>query len=297
MTRKEFIQLSAVASVASILPVSCVSNKQTSKFKLGYQLFSIRDFMDTQPIETLKFLKELGYQDFETYGLDTNNLGYYGYPASEFKMILEDLELTVSSGHYGFSDFFDRDQDDLLRYIDHCIEGAKTLNASYITWPWMDPKYRNPEGFRKLTPMLNTIGERVTQANLGFAYHNHGYEFENHMGENGFDIILRDTDPELVKFQMDMYWIFHEAISTPKKLVEEQPGRYVMWHIKDMDKQTRDYTELGNGSIDYTKVLPNPEKSGLDFLYIEQGGNFAINSKESAAASAVYYKENLQQLL
>ena len=70
-----------------------------------------------------------------------------------------------------------------------------------------------------------------------------------------------------------------------------------MWHIKDMDKVTRDYTELGNGSIDYTQILPDPEKSGLKYYYIEQGGNFAVNSMESVATSALFFKKNLQHLI
>jgi sugar phosphate isomerase/epimerase len=84
---------------------------------------------------------------------------------------------------------------------------------------------------------------------------------------------------------------------SPKELVEKQPGRYVMWHIKDMDKVTQDYTELGNGSIDYTQVLPDPSRSGLAFYYLEQGGNFAHSSMQSITDSAAYFKERLQRYL
>jgi sugar phosphate isomerase/epimerase len=70
-----------------------------------------------------------------------------------------------------------------------------------------------------------------------------------------------------------------------------------MWHIKDMDVKTRDYTELGNGAINYLNLLPDPEKSGLDYYYIEQGGNFATSSTQSAADSAAYFKKNLQHFL
>ena len=107
-----------------------------------------------------------------------------------------------------------------------------------------------------MAPKLNTIGEQVAAAGLGFAYHNHGFEFEDHGGENGFDIIIKETDPALVKLQIDMYWVMHSSKQTPKELIAAQPGRFVMWHIKDMDKVSRDYTELGNGSIDYLKELP-----------------------------------------
>jgi len=297
MNRRNFIQLSSVAAAATLLPISCISTDASKKYKLGYQLYSIRDLMDVDPVNTLKSLKAMGYQDFETYGLDTSNLGYYGYKASDFKNILDDLELSVSSGHYGFSDYLEKTDDELLRYVDFCIEGAKALGARYITWPWMDHKYRNMEGFYLLTKKLNRIGERVTNAGLGFAYHNHGYEFEDHNGTHGFEAILKETDPELVKFQMDMYWVMHENRSTPKEMVAAQPGRYVMWHIKDMHRVSRDYTELGNGSIDYPTLLPDPKTSGLEYYYIEQGGNFSVNSEESARTSAKYFKAELQRYL
>ena len=91
---------------------------------------------------------------------------------------------------------------------------------------------------------LNLIGEQVKSADLGFAYHNHGYEFQNWGGTSGHDILMKITDKNLVKLQMDMYWVIHSG-KTPKELVDKHPGRYVMWHIKDMDKITRDYSELG----------------------------------------------------
>ena len=144
---------------------------------------------------------------------------------------------------------------------------------------------------------LNVIGEQVSKAGLGFAYHNHGFEFEDHNGENGFDIILKETDPALVKLQMDMYWVMHSSKYTPKELIDAQPGRYVMWHIKDMDSVTRDYTELGNGTINYLDILPDSTKSGLEYYYLEQGGNYTANSLQSAADSAEYFKANLQKYL
>ena len=148
-----------------------------------------------------------------------------------------------------------------------------------------------------MSKKLNIIGEQITKAGLGFAYHNHGYEFEEHDGESGFEIIMRETDPSLVKLQMDMYWVMHSSKYTPKELIQKQPGRYVMWHIKDMDKVSKDYTELGNGSIDYVELLPDPNISGLEFYFIEQGGNFSDDSMKSASDSAKYFKEYLQKYL
>ena len=276
------------------LLMSCENQKKSSspKFKIGLQLFSVRDAMEKDPLATLKALKKMGYQDFETYGFDAESETIYGYSVAEFKTILDTLGLSTTSGHYGFADYMEASPAALKAYVEKCIHAAKTLNAPYLTWPFVPEKYRNPAGFIMLAERLNQIGQQVHEAGLGFAYHNHGYEFDNWEGTKGFDILLANTNSNWVKLQMDMYWAVHSGI-TPKALVDAQPGRFVMWHIKDMDKESRDYTEMGSGSIDYTSMLPDPDISGLEYYYIEQGGNYQINSMESAKTSIEYVKKAL----
>ncbi|MAC62295.1 MAG: xylose isomerase [Flavobacteriaceae bacterium] len=263
---------------------------------MGLQLFTVRDALAKDPVDTLKKLKKMGYEDFETYGFNPKTKKIYGFKIPEFKEILDDLNLTTTSGHYGFSEYFNSSDDELKWFVDHCISASKKLNAPFITWPWVHPERRNPESFKVLADKLNLIGELVKSAGLGFAYHNHGYEFQNWGGTTGHEILMKITDKNLVKLQMDMYWVIHSG-KTPKELVDKHPGRYVMWHIKDMDKITRDYSELGNGSIDYAKILPDAKKSGMKYYYIEQGGNFASTDMESAATSATYFKKNLRHLI
>lgn len=297
MNRRNFIKNAGVLGAAASFPISSCSMFDKPKYKMGYQLFSIRDEMAKDPIATLKALKLMGYEDFETYGFDPENGTFYGFKSSEFKMILDDLQLSTTSGHYGFSSYLSEPEDDLKRFVEACINGAHALDMKYITWPWIATEQRTIDNFKLMAKKLNLIGAQVTAAGLGFAYHNHDFEFEDHDGEIGYDIILKETDPSLVKLQMDMYWVMHSSKLTPKEWVANQPGRFVMWHIKDMDKVTRDYTELGNGSIDYVEILPDPIASGLEFYYIEQGGNFATSSMKSAADSAEYFKKHLQQYL
>lgn len=294
MKRNEFLKASAAIGALSLLPFSCLANSPSSKFKLGYQLFSVRDEMKKDPIATLKALKKMGYQHFEHFGFNEDKETYYGYKSSEFKKILEDLNLSISSGHYPFAGYFNSTAAQLSEYVDKVIKGALTMQSKYIVWPWMAPENRNLEDYRRLSEKLNFIGEKVREAGLGFAYHNHGYEFADVKGTSGYKIITEETDANLVKLQLDMYWIMHEAKTTPSELIAKHGKRFVMWHIKDMHKTSRDYTELGNGSIDYTSLMPNPHDSGLEFYYIEQGGNFTVNSMKSAAFSANYFKNNLQ---
>ena len=296
MKRRNFLATGSALGAISLLPYSCLKAPDP-RYKLGYQLFSIRDEMAKDPIATLKALKKMGYEDFEHYGFDAEAGTYYGIETSEFKSILDDLELGISSGHYPFATFFEGPQTEMYRYLEQCIEGALTMGSKYIVWPLVEESHRNPEDYKKLALLLNRMGEMVSGAGLGFAYHNHGYEFEDFDGVTGFDIITTQTDPSLVKLQMDMYWIMYQAKTTPIALINAHPGRFVMWHLKDMHPVTRDYTELGNGSINYLNILPDPVTAGLEYYYIEQGGNYTQNSLKSAAFSAAYFKDKLQVYL
>ncbi len=282
---------------AVLLPIPSFDWSMTSRYKMGLQLYTVRDAMEEDAIGTLKKVRALGYEDLELYGFDGEKGEYYGQKAVDFRNLLDDLDLTTSSCHYGLPAFFDKPEDQLMRYVDQCIEGAHILGQSYITWPWLDPKFRNIQGFKLLAGKLNKIGERVKAGGLGFAYHNHGFEFIEQYGQIGYDIILQETDPELVKLQLDLYWVAHDSTLTSNEWIAKQPGRFVMWHIKDMHKESRDYTELGNGSIDFHPILPAAEQSGLEYYYLEQGSNFAVNSMQSIADSAAYFKKHLKKYL
>lgn len=295
MNRRDFVFRAAAIASATTISNSLFA-AAPAKYKMGLQLFSIREPLRTDVAGTIKKVAAAGYEDCETYGYDPAQRTYYALPASSFKQLLADHKMITTSGHYDFTKFFDQPTDELLRYTDQCIEGAMLLGQKYITWPWLDPQFRTIENFKLLTGKLNAIGERVTKAGLGFAYHNHDFEFTDHNGESGYDIITRDTDPKLVKLQVDLYWVMHSRIN-PSELFAKHPGRFVMWHVKDMHKESRDYTELGNGSIDYTKILPEASRSGMQYYYIEQGGNFAKDPLTSAIKSAVFFKKNLEKYL
>ncbi|MEA1785368.1 sugar phosphate isomerase/epimerase [Arenibacter sp. GZD96] len=295
--RRKFIQQSGVVIATAVLPITGFSNSSLASYKMGIQLFTIRDAMAKDPVSTLGTVRALGYEDGEIYGFDGEKGAYYGIKAKEFKKMITDLDFTVSSGHYDFSSYFDKSSDTLQRYVDQCIEGSLSIGAKYITWPWLAPEYRTLDNFKLLSEKLNRIGERVTQAGLGFAYHNHDFEFTDHDGQIGYDIILAETDPKWVKLQMDMYWVVKSSAKSPAKWIAENPGRFVMWHIKDMDKVTGDYSEMGNGSIDYVSMLATLDHDALEYYYIEQGGNFKYNSMQSITDSAVFVKAHLKKYL
>ena len=297
ISRKDFIFQSASFMSASLMALHGFNNYPFAKFKMGLQLFTVRGPLAKDLTSTIKKIASIGYEDSETYGYDPEQGKYYGLTASAFKQLLADNNMITTSGHYDFTKFFDKPTDAMMRYVDQCIEGAHALAQRYITWPWLDPAFRTLENFRLLSAKLNMIGERIKKAGLDFAYHNHDFEFTDYGGENGYNIIMKETDPALVKLQMDLYWVMHSSKLSPSELFSRQPGRFVMWHIKDMDKVTRDYSELGNGSIDFSVILPEASRAGLQYYYIEQGGNFAKDPIQSVTDSAVYFKKHLEKYL
>lgn len=297
INRKDFIVQSASLMSASLLALHGFSKDPPAKYKMGLQLFTVRGPLARDLTGTIKKIASIGYEDCETYGYDPEQKKYYGIEASAFKQLLADNNMIVTSGHYDFTNYFNKPADAMMRYVDQCIEGAHALGQRYITWPWLDPAFRTIENFKLLATKLNAIGERLNKAALGFAYHNHDFEFTDHAGENGYTIIMKETDPALVKLQMDLYWVMHSSKLSPSELFSLQPGRFVMWHIKDMDKISRDYSELGNGSIDFSVILPEASRAGLQYYYIEQGGNFAKDPIQSITDSAAYFKKHLEKYL
>ncbi|OAV43588.1 sugar phosphate isomerase/epimerase [Lewinella sp. 4G2] len=259
------------------------------KYPLGLQLYGVRDDMASDPIATLDALQRMGYQHFEVYGLDADRSYIYGHPCRTFRDILHDRGLRATSGHFSFHEYLDGPEVRFWQFVDRVIAAALDLELDYITWPTLAPAQRNAATIRRLPNLFNRIGERARDAGLGFAFHNNGYEFFDYGGVVAYDLVLRETDPALVRLQLDMYWVLHAGVTTPKAIVEAHPGRFVMWHLKDMHPVSRDYTEFGTGTIDYPAVLPDPELAGLQHCYLEQGGNFAESALRSAAVGAGYY--------
>ena len=274
-------QAAAFASAAFVLP------QQGRRYKLGLQLFTVRAPMRQDLDGTLKRIAGIGYQELETYGFDPEGLRYYGLDAKTFAQRLKDLNLTTPSGHYDLNRYVNTGVDELKRYVDRCIEGARALEQSYITWPLIDPDSRTLDKFKVVAQRLNIAGEQAKKAGLQVAYHNHDFEFLDQNGQRGYDIIMKETDPALVKLQVDLYWLAR-ASQNPNELFRRAPGRFVMWHVKDVHKVSGDYTEVGNGTIDFTKIWPDAKLAGLKHFFVEQGGNFTHDPIRSITDSAAY---------
>jgi sugar phosphate isomerase/epimerase len=290
INRRTFLgQAGSFASAALMLP-----GLQRPRYRIGLQLFTLNAAMNQDPVGTLQRVAAMGYEEVETYGINPGALTYYGMPARDFARRLEDHNLPAPSGHYDLQNLLRASADDLNRYVDRCVEGARILGQRYITWPYLEPAMRNLETYRLVADRLNAIGARVAKSGLLVTYHNGGGEFVEQGGQFPYDIILKQTDPALVKLQIDLYWFAFDTTVAPRVWFDKAPGRFEMWHVKDMHKVNRRYTELGNGSIDYTRIWPDAAMSGMKHFFVEQGGNFAVNPLQSAADGMAYVKKHLQ---
>lgn len=288
--RRDFIRQTGVLAAGLMINPADVFK---SKYKLGLQLYTIREALAKDTRGTLAKIASYGYEEVETYGY---NRQYYKFTPAEFKSLLNNNNLTTPSGHYELNKYIGpgTNPDALMRYVDDCIQGALILKQTYIVWPWVDEPMRPIEKFKEVVATLNKVGERVTKAGLQFAYHNHNFEFIEQNGETGYGMLLRDSDPNYVKLELDLYWSTFMKQDLPA-LFKKQPGRFPLWHLKDKDKKNPElHTTMGDGDIDFSKLLPYAGAAGVKHMYVEQGNNYIPNDLACVERSAAFTKKLLK---
>jgi sugar phosphate isomerase/epimerase len=178
--------------------------------------------------------------------------------------------------------------------LEAAIVAAKILKSEYLIIPWVDPPFRkNIEDYKKIAGRLNEAAKMCHKAGLKLAYHNHDFEFENYNGTTGYEILLKETDKDLVFFEMDLYWVVRSG-KDPLQLFKENPGRFKLWHVKDMDKVNPALnTEIGAGSIDFSPVFKEAKLSGMKHFFVEQENNFAVDSFKSVKTSFDFISNHL----
>ena len=302
MRRRTFLSLAGAATAYASLAAAC--ERGAREWPVGYQLFSVRDAMASDPLGTLTALRDMGYRHFEGYGYDADADRLYGMPPATLADHLAALGTPMTSAHFGFAAYLDPaagGTDALRRYTDACLGAAEALGLDYLVWPVVPAAYRTADGYARLAESLNVIGEQLAGSGRQLAFHNNGGEFAplppargGDGARSGYDIVLAGTDPARVRLQLDMYWLAHDdAGLTPAEIVARAPGRVELWHVKDMHPASRDYTELGAGTLDYAALLPDPAASGLRHLYLEQGGNYASDSMASAETNVSHWRNAL----
>jgi sugar phosphate isomerase/epimerase len=145
----------------------------------------------------------------------------------------------------------------------------QTIGVEYMVCAFLFPNERTAENYAKLPDMFNKAGEKTKAAGIQFAYHNHDFEFEKYGDSTVMDHLITKTSPDLVKIELDLYWISKTG-NDPVAYFNKYPGRFPLWHVKDMEKGTNGITEVGNGVIDFDRIFTARKKAGLKHWFVEQ---------------------------
>ncbi|TDW52632.1 secreted protein [Flavobacterium sp. 270] len=287
-SRRTFIKNSSLAAVA-VLTLPSLAFTMNKK-EIGLQLYTLREELPKNVKGVLEKVAAAGYTTVETYGFSIKDQ-FWGLTPSELKKILDNNNLKAISGHYNSGSFLaDGNTTELMA----AIEAAKILKNEYFTIPWVDePLRKNIQDYKTIASRLNQAAQLCKDAGLKLAYHNHDFEFLKHDGVTGYEILLKETHKDLVFFELDLYWVVFSG-NDPLRLFKENPGRFKMWHIKDMDKLKRTLnTEIGSGTIDFKPIFKEAKLSGMQHIFVEQENNFAQNAIESIKTSCDFISKNL----
>ena len=280
MKRRTFLQNSVLAVAGSLTLPSILANAKGNT-SIGLQLYTLRDVIMKDVKGTLRAVASMGYTHVETYGYKDGVL--FGMPAAEFAKYLKSLGVKVTSGHYGI------DMATGSGWEKACAD-AKEMGQEYIVVPWMDKKfYSSLDVLKGTCNSINKAAEVAKKYNLRMGYHNHAFEFSEVEGKSVYDAMLENLDPKLVAMEMDLYWVVN-AGKDPLKYFEKYPGRFELWHVKDMDKAKRDNNaDVGTGSIDFKALFANAKQSGMKHFFMEQE-TYPSSPMESTKKSIDYLK-------
>jgi len=259
----------AVTAVMALL-FFCITFGQ-EKFG-GLALYTVRDDMEKTPFETLQTVGEIGYAHIEAAGYQKGK--YYGMAPKEFKNVLDSLDLIPLSTHHSSI---------TLKNADKHFAAAKEVGFKYFVVPippmgmfTFDRKtmVMGMKGsLEDLANILNKLGKKASEYHLQLMYHNHDFEFKsNEDGIVPIDYLLEHVDAKYVHFEMDLFWVV-KAGADPLDYFEKYPGRFKLWHVKDMGDNGL-FAPVGEGNIDFKKILNSKEKAGMEYYFVEQDLTF-----------------------
>jgi len=271
-SRRKFIQQTAFAALATASIPSWLLAAPKNKMITGIQLYSVRDEMKANPVETLKAVANMGYKYVEH--ANYINRKFYGYSAADFKKLLADHGLTMLSGHTVMGpthwEASKRDFSDSWKYT---VEDAAIVGQELVISPWLDDSLRKTaDDLKRYMEIFNLSGKLCNKWGMRFGYHNHNFEFTQKLGnETVYEIILTNTDPTLVTQQLDfgnLYGTGADALA----IVKNNPGRFVSMHVKDeiMNAKGTGYesTVLGKGVQVVKEIIDQGKKTGGTMHFI-----------------------------
>lgn len=254
LSRRQWLAGSAaLAAIAACAPAAR-GGAATSR-PIGLQLYTVRELFSRDPMGTLEQVAAIGYREVE-YG----GGGYDQMDHAALRATMDRLGLVAPSLHIGY--------DALASDFDRSVGMAKTLGADTVVVPWMGEEHRNAEGWTAAVANFSRWAERLKGAGLGFAYHNHDFEFTVKPGGRSlFDTLVADTDPELVQIELDLFWAV-DADEDPKAIIRRLPGRIYAYHVKDRTADGK-MTSVGEGTIDFADIFTLDDTAGVKHFYVE----------------------------
>jgi len=272
-SRRNFLKQSAVVFAGtSILPHITFANLKNKEL-VGVQLYSVRDDMKKDPLGTLKQLSAMGYTHVEH--ADYVNRKFYTYSVTDFKKILDDLGLKMPSGHTVLGDkHWDAAKNEFTDLWKYTVEDAAAMGQQFVISPSMNSSYRKDKaGLLRFMEVFNKSGELCKKSGMKFGYHNHEFEFSEKLdGEALFDIIMKNTDPNLVIMQLDTGNLYNGG-GNAMEVVKKYPGRFSSLHVKDeipATSGTEKYESciLGAGIVNVKEVIDLVRKNTKQVHYI-----------------------------
>lgn len=264
MERRKFLQTIGLGTAG----IYMTNNLFASEFKsrsLAVQLFSVREHVAKNLEGTLEKLAGIGYNEIEIYGY---NGTFFGKTPKEFKQILNNTGMKVSSSHHT-TGFVIKGKGTLRENWEHSVQDLKFIGAQYMGCSYLFEPERTKEIYTALPDLLNKSGEICKKSGIQFLYHNHDFEFDKFNDTIVYDYILDNVSPDLCKMELDLYWIT-KAKKDPIAYFNRYPGRFPVWHVKDLEANTGDITEVGHGIIDFDKIFAARKEAGLKKWYVEQ---------------------------
>ncbi|MBU2945184.1 sugar phosphate isomerase/epimerase family protein [Zobellia uliginosa] len=272
--RRNFLKQSGLAAAGSLLlPTMGFAFSPSEKY--GVQLYTFRDEMAKDAIGTLEQIASIGIKKIES-ARSKEGL-YYGLSPKEMKETCDSLDMKLCSGHVAL----DKNFDDTMR---QAVESGQ----EYVICSSLPSKGQNIENYKKVADAFNEAGKACKKLGLKFGYHNHEYEFESDKDEVLYDVLMDNTDPELVHMELDLGWVI-VAEKDPLHYFKKYPNRFPLWHLKDMNMQEKVSTEFGKGGLDIVMMMENKSVSGVKHIFIEQE-EYASTPMESMKENMLFLK-------
>jgi sugar phosphate isomerase/epimerase len=268
-SRRSFVKSAALASAGVLVSPALFAKDKTD---IGLQLYTLRDAMQKDPMGTLARVAQMGYTTLEGATYTGSGL-FYGMAPAAFAKELKKTGLTMPSSHYRLGEELYEGkitEGTMLHGWDKAVDDAAQVGVKYMVCAYLSESERGGlDHYKYVADQLNKAGERCKKAGIQLCYHNHDFEFMAQDGKMPYDLLLA-TDKELVKMELDLYWAT-KAGQDPVALFKKHPGRFPLWHVKDMDKTpARNFTEVGNGSIDFKRIFAQSKLSGMKYFFVEQ---------------------------